>query len=106
MSDMEMGDCSTDGTCEDQSGGEETSGPIEGVKLSNTTLLEETTLALQQFSVGKMAADDFGVSFTLNLSVTKVRAEKKSLFQLDEKKGHSPLGHRVVVQFCSPCAKL
>ena len=77
MSDMEMGDCSTDGTCEDQSGGEETSGPIEGVKLSNTTLLEETTLALQQFSVGKMAADDFGVSFTLNLRVTKVGPRKK-----------------------------
>ena len=53
MSDMEMGDCSTDGTCEEPSS-DDVDGPIEGVKIGNTTLLEETTLALQQFSVGKL----------------------------------------------------
>ena len=103
MSDMEMGDCSTDGTCEDQSGGEETSGPIEGVKLSNTTLLEETTLALQQFSVGKIAADDFGVSFTLNLSVTKVRPREKACFSWTKKRPQSTRPSRRCAVLLSLC---
>ena len=54
MSDMDMGDCSTDGTCEDAGGGAGgENGPIDGVKFSDLTLLEETVLALQQLSIGK-----------------------------------------------------
>ena len=72
MGDMEVGDCSTDGTCEDATGNYKKNSrfydvnlllfhsgpggagiPLEGVKLSNTTLLEETALAFQQFSIGK-----------------------------------------------------
>lgn len=52
MSDMDVGDCSTDGTCEDVTGPGGAMIPIEGVKFSNATLLEETTLAIQQFSIG------------------------------------------------------
>ena len=53
MSDMDVADCSTDGTCEDASSGGDPVGPMEGIKLSNLTLWEETTLAIQQFSIGK-----------------------------------------------------
>ena len=56
MSDMDVGDCSTDGTCEDASSSGEPFKPMEGVKLSNLTLWEETTLAIQQFSIGKCLA--------------------------------------------------
>lgn len=48
---MDVGDCSTDGTCEDVTGPGGAMIPIEGVKFSNATLLEETTLAIQQFSI-------------------------------------------------------
>ena len=51
MDDM-AADCSVDGTCDDQNGGELSGIPLDGVKLSNATLLEETALALQQLSIG------------------------------------------------------
>ena len=53
MADDMVGDCSVDGTCEDAAGEAGGGQSLEGVKLSNLTLLEETTLAIQQFSVGK-----------------------------------------------------
>lgn len=52
MDDM-AADCSTDGTCEGESGEPgAASRPVEGVKWSNLTLWEETALAAQQFSIG------------------------------------------------------
>ena len=49
---MDVGDCSTDGSCgDDDSSISETD--LFGVKLAPTSLTEETVNALQQFSIGK-----------------------------------------------------
>ncbi len=48
----DFGDCSTDGTCEGESGpGGLPKVPIPGVKFASTTLMEESESAVQQFAL-------------------------------------------------------
>uniref|UniRef100_A0A0K2TA96 Uncharacterized protein n=1 Tax=Lepeophtheirus salmonis TaxID=72036 RepID=A0A0K2TA96_LEPSM len=57
MDDLGAGDCTTDGTCEEDAAGDGNSG-IEGLKPSDASLLDETTMAIQQFSVADMKCCD------------------------------------------------
>ena len=49
---MDVGDCSTDGSCGDDDSSI-SEADLFGVKLAPTSLTEETVNALQQFSIGK-----------------------------------------------------
>lgn len=46
-------DCSADNSCDDGGNMGDINVVRDGIKLSNATLLQETTLALQQLSIGK-----------------------------------------------------
>ena len=55
MSDMdEVGDCTSDGTCAESGSLGLVKKQIDGIKFSETTLLEDTCLALQQFALGEL----------------------------------------------------
>jgi len=66
--DMDVGDCSSDGSC---GGDDELMGgtPIAGVKVATTTLTEETLMALQQFSIVIGVALMVGILFFLMIAV-------------------------------------
>ena len=52
MDDVDVGDCSTDGSCADDGTGDALDG-LGAPKEAEATLLEASALALQQFSIGK-----------------------------------------------------
>ena len=53
MSDVdEVGDCSSDGTCTENGPMGLVKKQIDGIKFADTTLLEESYSALQQFALG------------------------------------------------------
>ena len=49
----EVSDCSGDGTCAENGSLGLLKKPIDGVKFADTTLLEESYSALQQFAIGR-----------------------------------------------------
>lgn len=66
--DMDAGDCTTDGSCVGDDGGGPAV-PVAGVKVSNTSLLEDTVMALQQFSIVIGVALMVGLLFFLMIAI-------------------------------------
>ena len=64
MSDMdEVGDCSSDGTCAENGSMGLVKKQVDGIKFSETTLLEDTYSALQQFALGKLKSHQIFLYF-------------------------------------------
>lgn len=68
MDDVDVGDCSTDGSCAEEGGGDEAAG-IGAVNEPKATLLEASALALQQFSIVVGVALMVGMLFFLMIAV-------------------------------------
>eukprot|EP00096_Caligus_rogercresseyi_P014858 TRINITY_DN7341_c0_g1_i1.p1 TRINITY_DN7341_c0_g1~~TRINITY_DN7341_c0_g1_i1.p1 ORF type:complete len:107 (-),score=20.86 TRINITY_DN7341_c0_g1_i1:176-496(-) len=70
MDDLGAGDCTTDGTCEEDTAGDSSNG-LEGIKPNDVSLLQETTMAIQQFSVVIGVALMFCLLFFVMVAIDK-----------------------------------